>query len=334
MQIMRNKIRTITSCGLVALCLALTGCATSATRDRVTRHRVAYRPAINISKQPVKKVIKYVPVPLPGQLIKIGKHKRHHKHSIAYIRSHMTGIAAIKMANRKALQRPATQSYMNSIMTFDYMPGALYQVYCAPLRVTDIQFQLGETIYSVAAGDTMRWQVSKTYSGEENARVQHLLIKPVQADLTTSLVVTTDRRTYHFTLHSTQDTYMAAIKWRYPTDEFVTAFHNISTTKSAISQDNLALHNLDFNYRMRVLAGRKPRWMPTMAFNDGYKTYVKFPQNMQEAPILFIGNKNSIIVTNYRTKGNYYIIDKVVYNMQLRLGQKHPTIVQINYYKN
>jgi type IV secretion system protein VirB9 len=241
-----------------------------------------------------------------------------------------TGIAAVNAANQQALRRPKSNSYINSIMNFTYMPGALYKIYCAPLSVTDLQFQLGEKIISVAAGDTFRWEVSKTFSGSEDNQIEHLLIKPVESNLTNSLVVTTSFRTYHLLLHSTQHTYMAVVTWHYPSSRsLVKKYRNMTTVRNYLSK-GLRLTKLDFNYKSYLLRGnQQPSWTPTTIFNDGQKTYIKFPKNMQEAPTLFLGDRNNFKAANYRVKGNYYIIDHVVQQMQLCLGLRSSPVIQI-----
>jgi len=243
---------------------------------------------------------------------------------------HKTGIAAVNAANRQALRRPKSRSYMNSIMNFTYMPGALYQIYCAPLSVTDLQLQLGEKIISVAAGDTFRWEVSKTFSGSEDNQTEHLLIKPIESNLTNSLVVTTSLRTYHLLLHSTQHTYMAVVTWHYPSSRnLVKKYRNMKTVHNYLSS-GLHLANLDFNYKLYLIRGsQQPCWSPITIFNDGQKTYIQFPKNMQEAPTLFLGDKNNVTAANYRVKGNYYIIDSVVQQMQLCLGLQRSPIIQV-----
>jgi type IV secretion system protein VirB9 len=222
-------------------------------------------------------------------------------------------------------------------MTFNYVPGDLYQIYCAPLNVTDVMFQAGERVISVAAGDTLRWQVSKTYSGSGGTRQEHLLLKPVAEGLNNSVVVTTDIRTYHLLLLSTPKTYMASVTWRYPQDNTLaqnTDDQNYITDNNINSLvpdlRNFNVDHLDFNYAANVLQGRMPYWAPTLVFNDGKKTYIRFPNNLQEAPTLFVGcSIKSGKIVNYRVAGNYYIIDSVIYMEQLRSGQNGKVILQI-----
>lgn len=300
---------------LVLLTLSLGACANQSPSP----NRSAYSLAVDTSSssQPTK----YVPVPVPGQLmpVKTSKHKA------------LVGEAAIRAANKKAVRQPTSAEYINSIMTFNYMSGVLYQIYSAPLSVTDIQFQPGEHIVSVGAGDTLRWQVSKTFSGAGGIRQEHLLVKPIEEGLTNSLVITTDQRTYHLMLHSTAKTYMASVAWRYPdsTDGIIQDVNELPTDVPDLAS-NIDINRLDFNYQLAILKGSRPDWCPLMVFNDGSKTFIKFPSQMQESPTLFVGKDRSTQLVNYRVEGNYYIVDSVISDAQLHSGQRDTVVIQIS----
>ena len=66
------------------------------------------------------------------------------------------------------LQKWSRQSdgYINAIQVYPYSEGALYQLYTAPHQVSDIALQRGERIVAVSAGDTVRWIIGDTVSGE------------------------------------------------------------------------------------------------------------------------------------------------------------------------
>ena len=49
----------------------------------------------------------------------------------------------------------------------------------------------------------MRWVVGDTTSGAGDAKQVHVVVKPFAPGLKTNLVITTDRRTYHLALEST-----------------------------------------------------------------------------------------------------------------------------------
>lgn len=299
-----------------SVALVLSGCAAQ-------KHAVRYTPAVPNGG---KMATRYVPVPMPGQLKPLASTKASKV---------IKGVEAIQNANQKATKQPKSDRYIDAIMTYDYMPGALYQIYSAPLKVTDIQFGPAEKIISVAAGDTLRWEVSKTYSGGESGRVEHLVIKPVEENLSNSLLITTNRRAYHLELHSTPATYMAFVKWNYSEggEDFVEKFSSDADADNSGSDGKIFSNpaDLDFAYEIKIIKGNKPDWYPASVFSDGSKTYIQLPDNMQEAPALFVGEGKDVVeVVNYRVKGNYYVIDSVVQQAQLRSSRPSPTIIQIS----
>ncbi|MFV0623602.1 TrbG/VirB9 family P-type conjugative transfer protein [Sphingomonas sp. ac-8] len=64
----------------------------------------------------------------------------------------------------------------------------------------------------VASGDTARWVIGDTTSGAGDGKQAYVLVKPVAAGLLTNLVITTDRRAYHFQLASTAATALSSIR--------------------------------------------------------------------------------------------------------------------------
>ena len=73
----------------------------------------------------------------------------------------------------------------------------------------------------MASGDTVRWIIGDTVSGSGASRKVHILVKPTRADISTNLIINTDRRTYHLELRSTASTYMASVSWTYPQDGLI-----------------------------------------------------------------------------------------------------------------
>src|SRR5215831_7914292 len=90
--------------------------------------------------------------------------------------------------------------------SFPLVPArALYQVYASPGQITDIALEPGEQLTGsgpLAAGDTVRWIVGDTESGNGDTRRVHIMVKPTRPAIETNLVVNTDRRTYLIELRS------------------------------------------------------------------------------------------------------------------------------------
>lgn len=95
--------------------------------------------------------------------------------------------ARVTAANRAALREPSSAGYIYAVQVYPWAEGVLYRLYAAPERITDIALQPGETIVSVAAGDTVRWTVGDTTSGIGESKRVHILVKPFSAGLRTNL---------------------------------------------------------------------------------------------------------------------------------------------------
>lgn len=181
-------------------------------------------------------------------------------------------------------------------------------VVCSPLQVCDIELESGEVVRDVLVGDTVRWKVEPATSGAAGEQVIHLVLKPSEPGLLTSMVVTTSRRTYHIQLKSHHNQYMARVGFEYPED-ISTKLADISARLEAGSTPDAGVpaEALTFSYAM---SGRAS-WRPTRVFSDGQKTYIQFPRSIagQDAPVLFVvsGGQNRIV--NYRMKNDMMVVD-------------------------
>lgn len=242
------------------------------------------------------------------------------------------GVATARVvaANQSAVREPSSAGYMGAVQVYPYSEGALYRLYAAPERVTDIALQPGEALVSVAAGDTVRWTVGDTTSGSGEGRRTHILVKPFAAGLRTNLIITTDRRAYHLQLESTPRTAMAAISWSYPQDELIALRREREAAQAATPvAAGLAVESLNFNY---AISGDRPAWRPLRAFDDGRRSYIEFSPSIAvgEAPPLFVvGEDGEAQLVNYRVAGRYYVVDRLFEAAELRLGGKRQKIVRI-----
>ena len=236
-----------------------------------------------------------------------------------------TKVAA---ASKAALREPTSAGFVGAVQIYPYAEGALYRLYAAPERITDIALQPGETITSVAAGDTVRWTVGDTTSGSGAEQRTHIFVKPFSAGLRTNLVITTSRRVYHLALESRPTGAMAALSWTYARDELI-ALRRQQGAAAAPIASGLAVERLNFNY---AISGDQPAWRPVRAFDDGRQTFIEFPPSIAvgEAPPLFvIGEDGKAQLVNYRMAGRYYVVDRLFGAAELRLGGKKQQIVRI-----
>lgn len=227
-------------------------------------------------------------------------------------------------ANANARVEPDRQAFRNAIQQYAWTDGALYQVYAAPGQITDIVLQEGEQLVGpgpVAAGDTVRWIIGDTVSGTGARRRVHLLVKPVRSDITTNMIINTDRRTYHVELRATPSAYMASVSWTYPADELLAVKRaQAEAARSAPVAAGIALPSLSFAYK---LSGDRVPWRPVRVFDDGRQTFVEFGESIAAGdmpPLFILDEKDQAELVNYRVESRYIVVDRLFERAELRLG--------------
>ena len=320
-----SKLRSVTI--VVVTSGSLGACATNI---KVPEIPIFDSPAMAAARRepdpqlPVRYVEVPTPLPRPGQLKPVGKDAEKRKDA----RPPAERVAG---ANAAARFEPVKDGYINAIQVYPYTKGALYQLYAAVNQVTDIALETGEKLVSVSAGDTVRWVVGDTTSGEGKDAQVHILVKPVGADLETNLVITTDRRTYHLEMRSSDKTYMASVSWTYPAAELVSLRKQrdeAAASLASIADSGVNIDQLRFRYRIE---GDAP-WKPRQVFDDGTKVYIQFPSGLaqSEAPPLFvIGPDGKSALVNYRVRGTTYIVDRLFAAAELRLGTAPQRVVRV-----
>lgn len=198
------------------------------------------------------------------------------------------------------------------------MPRAV----CAELSVCNIRLQPGERMVDIHAGDTARWlikpgKVAPTIRGDQAS----VIIKPTEPNLSTNLLIITDRRTYSIDLVSTTGQYMPKVAFDYPDEvdaEWDQYFRQQQSRKAAevIPQTGLNVASLDFGFK---LSGDSPTWKPERIYADGQKTYIQFPRGVQKLPVLLaLGNGDKKQIVNHRPQEDSqtgvmtFIVDRVL----------------------
>ena len=227
-----------------------------------------------------------------------------------------TATARVENANAAARVEPRREGYYNAIQIYPWSEGALYQVYAAVGQITTIALEPGESLTGagpIAAGDTARWIIGDTESGSGVSRRVHVLVKPSRADITTNLVVTTDRRTYMLELRSGQKPYMPAVAWAYPQS---------LSQRQAMPATPVVPAAAARNYRYGLTGGNPP-WKPVAVYDDGRRVYVEFPRGIVQGempPIFVIGPEGEAQIANTRIHQHILIVDRLFGAAELRLG--------------
>lgn len=194
-------------------------------------------------------------------------------------------------------------------------------IVCAVLQVCDIALQAGELVNSIHLGDTARWTVEPAITGSGATETQHLIVKPMDVGLETSLIVTTNRRTYHLRLRSHRTEYMPQVAFTYPEEalakwDAVRAREVREREARTLPHTGEYLGDLSFDYEVSGAT----RWKPVRVYNDGRKTIIEMPAAMAqtEAPTLLVVRRDGglftddeTVMVNYRVHGDRYIVDTI-----------------------
>ena len=229
-----------------------------------------------------------------------------------------TATGRVENANAAARVQPRREGYFNAIQVYPWSEGALYQVYAAPGQITNIALEPGESLTGagpIAAGDTARWIIGDTESGSGVSRRVHVLVKPTRADITTNLVITTDRRTYMVELRSGEKPYMPAVAGAYP--------QPAAGGRQAIPATPVIPAVAARNYRYGLTGSSNPPWKPVAVYDDGRRVYVEFPRGIVQGempPIFVIGPEGEAQIVNSRIYQHILIVDRLFGAAELRLG--------------
>lgn len=232
-------------------------------------------------------------------------------------RTPAAGQPAVRASNSAGILLP--QDYSHAAVIYEYHADIVYEVYTQPLRVTDICLEPGEiAVDTPFVSDSERWILGAGISYENNLSIQHIYIKPASSGLSATLIINTNRRVYRIILRSYTDVHMPLVRWRY------SAFMPQNFLSSPMS-DNGEKNNsasldptlLSFNYVIKHSFFNKPYWIPELVFDDGAKTYIRFPAQVlqRELPAVF---ENKKYVLNYRVIGNLIIIDKLIEEITIK----------------
>lgn len=310
--------RTAVFPALLVSGFALAGCAPKFVPPTISYDNAA--PATRVADPPAPVTIVEIPqpLPLPGQLKPIPLTRTVSEPADPAVR--------VNRANAAARVQPVGDGFINAVQVYPYSAGALYQVYTAPGEITDIELQDSEQLVGsgpVAAGDTVRWIIGDTESGAGATKKIHILVKPIRPDLSTNLIINTDRRTYLLELRSTAATYMASVSWQYPEDQLI-ALREQNEAAEAVAPISAGIDISSLNFRYAI-AGDSPAWRPLRAFDDGAKVYIEFPSGIAQGempPLFVVGPAGGSELVNYRVRQNYYIVDRLFAAAELRLGDK------------
>ena len=207
-----------------------------------------------------------------------------------------------------------------------YVHGAsLPTIVATPMQVSDVELESGEVVNEIVVGDSARWMVESGSAGSgPDARV-HLFIKPVDAGLESSTVITTNRRVYHLRLVSQRTGHTPYVGFLYSeTLKQQTATKQAREAKekewnsTTIDGQQADLSKLNFSYEVKG----KTSWKPERVYDDGRQTFIRLPEKTAsgEMPVLLVRKGKQDVLVNYRVKDSAMIVDGLFDRIALIIG--------------
>lgn len=246
----------------------------------------------------------------------------------------------------------AGTAYKAGLVTFAYGSG-IPTVVCALLELTDLAFEKGESILSVQLGDSVRWNIESAISGSANDSVEHLIVKPLEAGLKTSMLITTDRRTYHIRLKSTEADFMPAVVFSYPNslklpskkhygdDSYLqyTSNYDSNEDHNDCSETNSSLKNYSSVQNVSYEGNSRPALNVAATYNDStqrrnYNYSVDgdskiIPQNVYD------DGKRIFIVMNNPINSSYLpVLQEISSESFLFFGEDKTNTINFTYFDN
>lgn len=246
----------------------------------------------------------------------------------------------------------AGTAYKAGLVTFAYGSG-IPTVVCALLELTDLAFEKGESILSVQLGDSVRWNIESAISGSANDSVEHLIVKPLEAGLKTSMLITTDRRTYHIRQKSTEADFMPAVVFSYPNslklpskkhygdDSYLqyTSNYDSNEDHNDYSETNSSLKNYSSVQNVSYEGNSRPALNVATTYNDSiqrrnYNYSVDgdskiIPQNVYD------DGKRIFIVMNNPINSSYLpVLQEISSESFLFFGEDKTNTINFTYFDN
>jgi type IV secretion system protein VirB9 len=198
---------------------------------------------------------------------------------------------------------------------------------------SNIEFAIGEEIDTLSIGNSSSWKITPID--------RRLFIKPLEGSAKTNMTVITNKRTYQFELESKDpdqnldEELVYVVRFFYPSDSFDNPLPKIDDKKfapepikkmpeiaakspSTLADAGSSSNNFNFNY---TITG-PDNIAPLKVFDDGERTFFKFPNNNATIPSLFVVDDKKVETrVSFARQGEYIVVKKIFKKMALKLGK-------------
>lgn len=214
------------------------------------------------------------------------------------------------------------------VRTVMYQPDAVYKFTGHYGFQSSIEFGADENIQTISMGDSTPWMVQTLGN--------RLFLKPVEQSASTNMTLITDKRTYLFELHAREaqdindDQMVFILRFIYSGGEQSNVVsHYLDSVPMPDIENQPGKYN--FNYSI----SGPDTIAPIRIFDDGEFTYFEFRNKNADVPGFFlVGPDNSESLINFRTRGDYIVVERVGEKFTLRYGNQIVCVFNESYPQN
>ena len=266
-------------------------------------------------------------------------------------------LSTIQKLDALDKRQVSAQAVLPGQVVFSYGSG-IPTVVCALFEITDISMEKGERVFTVQLGDSTRWLIDSAVSGSGADRTEHIVVKALDNGLKTSLIITTNRRTYHIALKSSQKDFMPAVSFNYPgtslklnspyydvEDSSRRFDYSLASSQRGTSDFSTVSYQYEPTDATRSGGERRnyaysvegdDSILPLNAFDDGVNTYIQLPPDLhtEELPTVFrvteeglpfFGEEKTALL-NFRVEDHTFVIDGIYEHLRLVSGSDSNSI--------
>lgn len=195
----------------------------------------------------------------------------------------------------------------------DYESGASNIIFVKPGFKTDILLPAGDKLQRITCGDRQRFDI-KTYYDKSDLR-WHVYVQPYQHDITTNIIISTDRHTFQAKLETTE-LLKPFVRWDVPDDIYA----GYKDRNVVMDVENVKDLNFDYDHNGKLSAA----WAPLNVFDDKHwNTYLSFEKNiLQRINPVILGKSEdeTMVIVPYEKRGDIIVMNKVYKEFDVRVG--------------
>lgn len=199
----------------------------------------------------------------------------------------------------------------------DYTNGITNKIYTKVGYATVLILPPGEKLNRITLGDRQRFNVSSVF--DKGSGSWHIYLKPLQMDIETNIVISTNRHLFNATL-ATSSFFKPFAKWI----NVPGAVETIGVDDGALDLAVKDVNQLNFAYSR---SGKSDySWAPLNVFDDkSSHTFMNFDHSAlaKTRPVVFTrGASGEMKMVPYSVYKDTYIIDNIYDNLEVRSGEK------------